>query len=266
MSVFRHTINQIIQDSKVINLIKIAIIDDEKVIRDQMKQLIENRQYKNEKHKNRQPDYHIAAYASGEEFLTAKIYYDVIFLDIQMNGINGIDTARQLRQQQDESVLIFVTGIKEYVFEAFDVTAFHYLLKPIEEKKFHEVFDRAILEVEKHKKQNQEQLFIQTRFRNVTLNQSSILYIENRSKKVEIHTTDEVIEMYASMTQLEKQLNTSFYRCHRGYLVNMAYITEYESDSISLNNGETIFLAKDRYSDFVKAYMRYLRNGGTACV
>ena len=64
------------------------------------------------------------------------------------------------------------------------------------------------------------------------------------------------------MGKLEEQLENTFYRCHRGYLVNMAYVAEYTSDSIGLSNGETIFLAKEKYSEFVKTYMRYLRDGG----
>lgn len=76
--------------------------------------------------------------------------------------------------------------------------------------------------------------------------------MENRGRKVEIHTTGKNIEIYAVMSELEKQLGSGFYRCHRGYLVNMAHITEYDSDSISLNNGERIYLAKERYSGLSK--------------
>ena len=62
------------------------------------------------------------------------------------------------------------------------------------------------------------------------------------------------------MNELEAQLGEEFYRCHRSYLVNMAYIAEYSNDSIILKNGETVYMAKDKYSEFVKAYMRYLRD------
>jgi len=129
-----------------------------------------------------------------------------------------------------------------------------------------EVFDRAVKEAEKRKEKGQKQLFIKTRQRNITLEQKNILYIENRGRKAEIHTVDETIEIYAAMIELEKQLGGEFYRCHRGYLVNMAYITEYSNDSIRLSDGESIYLAKEKYNEFVKEYMRYLRNGGTACV
>lgn len=265
----------------MIKLINIAVVDDESIIREQIKSLIVRNIDK------KTYECQVDIYSTGEDLLAAKKYYDVIFLDIQMDGMNGIKIAKKLRTHswvnentpskntqngniqndvmQQDSILIFITGIKEYVFDAFDVSAFHYLLKPIDEKKFASVLGRAIFEVEMRRRQQKEQLFIKTRNRNVTLNQSSILYIESRAKKVEIHTAEEVIEMYATMNELEKQLSKNFYRCHRGYLVNMAFIAEYNNDSITLSNGEDIILSKEKYSEFVKVYMRYLRNGGTVC-
>lgn len=233
-------------------MIHIAIVDDEKVIREQIKKMIEKKQI----------DCEIDTYGMGEELLKAGRGYDIVFLDIQMQGMNGIDTAKALRKKTDNTVLIFITGVKEYVFDAFDVSAFHYLIKPIEESKFRTVYDRAVLEAGKKKHHSMGQLFVKTRSRNVTLEQSDILYIESRAKKVEIHTRNDIMEAYAGIGELEKQLTENFYRCHRGYLVNMAFISEYSSDSITLNNGETIFLTKEKYGEFVKVYMRYLKNGG----
>ena len=110
-------------------MIRIAIVDDEKVIKEQIKKMIEKKQ----------TNCVIDTYSSGEEVLRSDKYYDITFLDIQMEGMNGIDTARALRQKAEDMVLIFITGVKEYVFDAFDVAAFHYLIKPIEENKFWEV-------------------------------------------------------------------------------------------------------------------------------
>lgn len=192
---------------------EVAIVDDEKVIREQIKKLAVKYE----------PDCNVKYYETGEELLAEGKKFDVLFLDIQMEGMNGIDTARALREKQEDMVVIFITGVKEYVFEAFDVSAFHYLLKPVEEKKFSEVFERAKKEVEKRTTQGQKNIFIKTRNRSFTINHDNILYIENRGKKVEIHTSNEIIDTYASMNDLEKQLGGNFYRCHRGYLVNMAH-------------------------------------------
>ena len=144
------------------------------------------------------------------------------------------------------------------------MAAFHYLLKPVEEDKFREVFRRAERELEKRKRQQRETVFVKTRNRSFTLEKDSILYVESRGKKVEIHTQVETIEAYASMNKMEAQLGEGFYRCHRGYLVNMAYVAEYDNGSIVLNNGGYVYLAKEKYGEFVKAYMRYLRNGVNA--
>lgn len=241
--------------------LNIAICDDEKKIREQIKELVQNRL----------PDVSIDMFETGKALFTSVKYFDLIFLDIQLEGMNGIETARLLRERseqekQKESVLIFITGMKEYVFEAFDVSAFHFLLKPIEKDKFTKVLERALKEIKKAADRRQEHLFLKTRDRHITIEKHKIIYIESRKRKVEIHTAEDMIEIYATMNKLEEQLGTDFYRCHRGYLINMAYITEYSVSSISLSNGETVILAKEKYNEFVKKYMRYLRNGGTVCV
>ena len=231
--------------------LNIAICDDEKVIREQIKELAEKEM----------PCVCDGLYETGDALLAAGKQFDIVFLDIQMEGTDGIETAKRLRERDEDTILIFITGIREYVFQAFDVAAFHYLLKPIEADKFREVFRRAGRELEKRKSKRRETVFIKTRNRSFSLEKDNILYIESRGKKVEIHTTGETIEAYASMNEMEGQLGGGFFRCHRGYLVNMAYVAEYDSGSITLNSGEYVYLAKEKYGEFVKAYMRYLRNG-----
>lgn len=229
---------------------KIAIVDDEKIIRKEMESFI----------RERTSDCSVDGYDTGEELLLAEKKYDIVFLDICMEGKNGIDIARSLRRNEQPPVLIFVTAIKDYVFEAFDVAAFHYLLKPVDPLKFGEVLERAIREVEKREKT--EILFIKSGNRTVPLKKGGILYVESRGKKAEIHTDRETIAMYASLNGLEAELGAGFYRCHRGYLVNLGYVSEYHHDAILLTNGETIYMAKEKYQEFVREYMRYLKNGG----
>ena len=228
----------------------IAVVDDEKVIMEQISGLV----------RKQMPDCYLESYATGEGLLEAVKRFDIVFLDIQMDGMDGIETARSLRKKQDDIVLIFVTGNREYVFDALDLYAFHYLLKPVDENKFREVLERAAGEVEKKKEKGG--LFIKKR--NLMLDQADILYIESRAKKVEIHTdgSKDIIEIYATMEELEGQLGEDFYRCHRAYIVNMAHITEYDNDSITITNGDKIYLTKKKYGDFVKTYMWYLQNGG----
>ncbi len=233
-------------------MLKIVVCDDEKVIVRQVSDMI----------KKHLPDCEIDEFLSGKDLLSAKKDFDIFFLDIQMEQQNGIEVARELREYDENAVIIFITGAKEYVFEAFDVAALHYLLKPVDEEKLKEVLDRAVRNVWKKTDKEKKQLFIKTRGKNITLNVDDILYLENEMRKIAAHTKMETITFYGVMSEIEKLLGTGFYRCHRGYLVNMAYVSEYDTDNILLNNGEKVYLSKDRYQDFVKQYMRYLRNGG----
>ncbi|MDE7251149.1 MAG: response regulator, partial [Lachnospiraceae bacterium] len=142
----------------------IAVVDDEKVIREQISRLI----------RKQNPGCSIMSYESGNELLESGERFDMVFLDIQMDGLNGIETAEKLKRCKEDTIVIFITGIREYVFDAFDVAAFHYLLKPIEEKKFGEVFHKAEAEILKRKKLENQQLFLKSK--GITLSQNSILY------------------------------------------------------------------------------------------
>lgn len=231
---------------------EIAVADDEKIIREHIYKLI----------KKQNSEYNLSAYGTGEELLSAEKNFDIIFLDIHMEGMNGIEAAKKLREKSDDTIIIFITALKEYVFDALDLYAFHYLLKPIDEEKFSEVLKRAA-EAVKHSQNNK--LFIKTK--NITINQSEIIYIESSGKKANIHTIDgKNIEVYASMDDFEKQLGDNFYRSHRAYIVNMYHITQYDKESITVLNGEKVYLTKKKYGEFVKAYMWYLQNEGVSGV
>lgn len=229
----------------------VAICDDEQVICEQIENLI----------KKEKPNCQIILFSSGEDLLNTTYHFDIIFLDIQMEGINGMETARRLRNQKEEVILIFISGFKEYVFEAFDVSAFHYLLKPIEEIKFMEIFAKAVAELEK-KKNSEEAFLIKSKGRTILVDKKTILYIESQNRMINIHTTKETVRIYSDMKMLEQELGNGFYRCHRGYIVNLGYIAEYGRETISLTNGEVLYLSRRKYREFVKRYMDYLQYGG----
>lgn len=234
----------------------IGICDDEKEICLQIRKLI----------LAMAPESQVICYSSGKQFLTERQHFDILFLDIQMSDMNGIEIARTLRDRKEDTILIFVTALKEYVFDAFDVSAFHYLLKPLAKDKFNSVFQEALKEAIKRTRNREESLFFQTKSRSFTLLKSEILYVENCRRKVDIHTLNQTETIYATMAHMENLLGSGFYRCHRGYLVNMAYIAQYSADNILLHNGETIYLSREKYNDFVAAYLSYLKQGGVSCV
>lgn len=142
----------------------------------------------------------------------------------------------------------------------FDVGAFHYLLKPVDEEKFMGVMDKAISRIRREKKT--EPLIVKIDGNYIKIPVSNITYAENEARKIVLHTKnmkEESYSFYERMEVLEHKLGDSFFRSHRGFLVNLKEIERYDNTGIELKNGEKVFLSKQKYNDFVTAYMNYLR-------
>lgn len=234
---------------------RIAICDDEKEIRDMLAEKIE-RFY---------PKADLLLYQSGEELLLPDTEPDILLLDIQMSGKNGMETARELRRKNKKTILIFVTALEDFVFQAFDVGAFHYLVKPFDDNKFAEVLGNAVKEYEDrktdHSDQDKKSLIIMTGGKHITVDLAEIVYAEVFDRKVILHTTHEDIEYYGKMKELHEKAGEDFYRPHRAYLVNFNYIRKYDATTIYLEKGQAL-MAKQNYRDFVKSYLRYNQRKG----
>ncbi|MDE6851134.1 MAG: LytTR family DNA-binding domain-containing protein [Lachnospiraceae bacterium] len=235
---------------------KIAVCDDDRTIRKELLRLIQKQA----------PEADIAEYPSGEEVLNAKENFDIYFLDIEMGKVSGMDIARRIREQEESggqrSIIIFVTGYREYMEAAFDVNAFHFLIKPINTEKFAAVFQRAWKEQSALHEQEKKYIMVKSSGTQQKLMLNNIYYIESRNKKVIFHTADAALEVYGKMEELQNVLGNTFYRCHRCYLVNMEKISAYSADNIQVTNGDNLLLARKKYSDFIKTYLRYVKNGG----
>ena len=234
---------------------QIAICDDEKNIRELI----------GDKVKTQFPEAEIDFYSSGDELLLSDKSMDILFLDIQMSGRNGMETARELRKIDKRTIIIFVTAAEEYVFQAFDVGAFHYIVKPIDDEKFTEVLCRAVEELEEkklnEKAQEEKHLLINNGGVHIKVKIDDIIYAEVFNRKVVIHKMDETIEYYGKMSDLETLAGDSFFRPHRAYLINFKYVEKYDSTTIYLEKG-TALMAKQNYSEFVKKYMKYNQRRG----
>lgn len=182
---------------------------------------------------------------------------DIVLLDIAMEGMDGMETARHLKELSD-AILIFVTGVKEQVFDAFDVGAFHYLMKPVDPIKMTDVLKRAAREVEK-RQAAPKYLLVKTEGSHRRIPVEDILYVENSGRKVILHMKTGCLEYYERMNHLQEILGEGFYRCHRGYLVALSAISGYDRDSITVGQGDKVYLAKQKYGEFVKLYCRFLK-------
>jgi len=233
---------------------KIGICDDEKATREMLKGKV----------KKLYPQADILLYTSGEELLAGELP-DILLLDIQMQGKSGMTTAEELRLTDRQLIIIFVTAIEDYVFQAFDVDAFHYLVKPFSDEKFSEVLQKAAEKFEKPESENGKRktpnLFITTGGTHITVNFEDIVYAEVFNRKVIVHTMDSDIEYYGKLKDLEKKAGEDFYRPHRAYLVNFNFIRKYNATTIYMEKGQAL-MAKQNYQGFVKSYLRYNQRKG----
>lgn len=228
---------------------QIAICDDEESVR----KILE------EKIKQYNPNGETVSYSSGEQLLLAENPPDILFLDIQMPKKNGMEIARELRKKSEKMILIFVTAIEEYVFKAFDVGAFHYLVKPFSEEKFGEVIKRAIKQYEENNvdiQASESCIWVKTRGTSTKVWIKDIIYAEVFNRKIILHKTDGDLEYYGKMSELEKQVGNAFFRSHRAYLIHFKYVEKYNATTIYLEKG-TAIMAKQNYPEFVKRYLKY---------
>ena len=238
-------------------MIKIAICDDEANIRAYLSSLIGAQSCLCE----------IVEYASAGDCLADHREIDLLFLDIELapsgSGLDGMDLARKIRERATgtQPVIIFVTGYERYVFDAFDVGAFQYLLKPVDEEKFAQVFARAVAQIGTAKEKPGRVLTLQSANTSKTVPLDSIYYIESSNHKVELHLKDGEFACYAKIGDLELELQDQFFRIHKGYLVNLSYVAGYSKTEVTLTNGERLLLSKYKYQDFVKAYLHFLKKG-----
>lgn len=233
---------------------KIAVCDDSKEICLKITELIRTRDHGAE----------ISLFSDGETLVDSGEEFDIVFLDIEMKRLSGIETAEKLRSLEAEAekktAIIFITAFREYMERAFDVGAFNYITKPIDEERFFRIFDAVSKEVDSaldHKYIMVKYQGIQRRFF-----LHDISYIESSNKKVILNTKQEKFEVYGKLGEFEELLKESFFRCHRCYLVNMENISAYDYEEIQTLDGARLPLSKQKYRDFVKAYLRYARKGG----
>lgn len=238
-------------------MLRIAICDDEADTRSYLFSLI----------RRLNSSCRITEYTSAGDCLSDFQNIDLFFLDISLDARehadNGITLAKKLRERTPQAlpVIIFVTGYDKYVFDAFDVNAFQYLLKPIDEQKFTEVFTRAEKYIKTLKQPGQmgRTLSFQSSNTNRIIPLEQIYYIESSNHKVILHLANGKSAYYAKISDLEDELQGQFFRIHKGYLVNLSFIKSYSKTEVILLSGDKLLISKYKYQDFVKSYLRFLK-------
>lgn len=195
-------------------------------------------------------------FTNGENLLESELDFHIIFMDIKLKNMDGMETVKQLRQKDIQCQIIFTTSYKEYVFEAFNVDAVHYLIKPICDNDLFQAIDKAI----KCFKKKQSQTITITKGTSVQIIcANDILYCEVMNHKITIQTTKEKIDYFGTLDDLEKQLDNRFYRCHRSYIVNMNFVSNKEKEFAVLTNKQKILISRRRQQEFTKKLLEFFQ-------
>ena len=219
---------------------EIAICDDEEKQRVYIKSLVERWL--------RQTFHHvkIQEYASSEQFLFEQAYdrTQILFLDIEMEKMDGIALAREIRKHNRQMQIIFVTGDMEYIQEGYDVEALHYLLKPVSQEKIDSVLERAVERL----KTADAVFLVECGGEVLRLPLKEIRFIESNRNYNIIHA-DNDYEMRGTLSELEEKLDEAFVRVGRSYLVNLHYVRRIGKTELILNTGENLPVPRGSYKN-----------------
>lgn len=218
---------------------KIAICDDSKIDRDYLNSIIKKWLEKNEETAL------IKEFNSGESFLfdyEDNKDYDILLLDIEMGNIDGVATAKKIRESNDSVQIIFITGYSDYIADGYDVAALNYLMKPVNEEKLFSVLDKA---KEKLKK-NERILTLEANGLYYRIAIYKIKYVEVLANYLTIHA-DEDVKIKMTLTSFEKLLDDRFIRIGRSYIVNLTKITRVSKSELRLDDGTILPLARSAY-------------------
>lgn len=237
-------------------MLKIAVCDDEKYYRQYIKELV------SEEMDSRKIVYEIDVFDSGERFIELGIEmakYSIVFLDINMEGMDGIETIREIRKRTSDLYVIFVTAFITYAIEGYKYDVIRYLVKGSDNFKelLAECID-AVLKKMNIKIEQKEFNFIEGKKR---INIEKIFYIESNLHKVIFLIMEEKLErysLYERLNKIEEILKKyRFIRIHQSYLVNMQHIDTIKNYKVILDNGEELPMSKSKFKSAKEAFIEY---------
>lgn len=228
----------------------VAICDDEKVFREELRSVLFN--YKAE----RRLHLDVYLYSSGEALLASAKAFDMVFLDYQMPGMDGMEVARELRRRNLTCSIVFVTSYPEFVFDSFEVYPYRFLCKPIAREQIETLMTGFIKEQKLLAPitviADNEQIVIQTK---------DILYVEGAGKYCVIRTMNNTYKSSKTLSQVHNLLpQHCFYRSHKSYVINLYCVNSFRQGIATLTNGEIATIARSKTAEFKKTYKRFIKD------
>lgn len=233
---------------------RIAVCDDNAIDREIITEVLRDYAEKNSTHLD------ITAYNSGVDLIydiEDGYVSDIIFLDMYMDELLGIEVAHKLRKKGYEGEIVFLTATAEFAVDSYDVGAAAYLMKPHSYEKIFSVMDKILL------KYISKTYQIRTRSNVVHIPLDEILYIDSNNNKCTLHRRDgRDYTVYKKLNDIEAELSAPhFLRCHQSYLVNMDYISRADKE-FEMTNGNIIAIRQRDLKSICSAYFSYLSRQG----
>lgn len=230
-------------------MIKIAVVDDEQEERTNLQDCFKQFEKENT------VKLEVCTYTSGDAFLQEFDSYDLICLDIDMEGTNGIDTAKKIREKDRDVLIFFVTNMAQMAIRGYEVRALDFIIKPVNYYSFAMKLQNALDMIANQKAKN---IVITTLGGMQIISTEKLLYVEVDGHYLQYHTKTGEFRQKASLKELEEQLNgLSFKRCNNCYLVNLKYVNGVEKDDVILH-GERLKISRPRKKEFLQALANYM--------
>ena len=229
---------------------RVAIVDDNQIDAEYVQSIL------GAWSRERQAGVQAQRFVSAENFLfhyAEDKEWDILLLDIEMGAMDGISLAKRIRQDNETVQIVFVTGFGDYISEGYEVSALHYLMKPVKQEKLFAVLDRAIAAMQK----TERAILLPVGGEMLRLPVGQVQYVEAFSHTAAIVTDTDTIQVKMSISEIEKLLGDGFARCHRSYLIGLKHIARLSKTEVILDNGKTLPLSRSAAVTVHNAFISY---------
>lgn len=199
---------------------------------------------------------HVETYPSAEAFLfryEEDKTCDILLLDVEMPGKSGVELAKEIRKTNEILQIVFVTGYSDYIAEGYEVSALHYLMKPVHEEKFFSVLDRAVSKL----KSREKSILLECAGETVRVPMYEIRYMDVRQNYVTVHAREDYT-IKKTLGAMEKELDNRFFRAGRSLILNLGYIRRVSKTDVYLEDGTVLQLPRGVYDALNRAIIERL--------
>ncbi len=229
---------------------RVAICDDEKPMQIALEKLLD------EYSKLRKIDISVDKFENGHDLIKTlnEREYEIVFMDYQMDDIDGMETSRVIRSKNNENIIIFVSAYPEIAVDSYEVNTFRFIVKPINKEKLFKAIDDYLKSID-----YDNLLILKTNDGTWKIKMSDIIYAEASGKHTIIRTTQKILEIHIHLKKIEDQLpEEKFCRCQRAYIAGFSHIENHTNTEILFDNGERARIGKVYTAKFKKSFRDYI--------